>query len=188
MVSRARSPKLPVGYPADLERHVVLDDGRRAFIRPLLPGDRSALAEAIRTADAETVHGRFLGGAPALTEQTLRRLTELDYRTRLALVAFDDSGQGVGIARYEGTPGSDSAEIAVAVAPDWRHVGLATALVRRLGVAAVQRGIRHFTALFLAGNRPVVELLSAADLPEARRFAAGLVEDVIDLPAGPDGG
>ena len=138
-----------------------LADGRRVEIRPILPSDAAELAEAIRTADAETLRARFLGGPPPLTDATLDALTRVDYVSRFALAAFS-KGRGVAIARYAAPPASGDgrgvADVAVAVAPEWRRVGLATALVERLARRAQECGITDFTALFSAENRPVTEL------------------------------
>lgn len=156
-----QAPDLPPGYPSSYESVVRLDDGRRVQVRPILPSDAPEVAEAIRTADAETLHARFLGSAPMPTQATLDTLTLLDYVHRFALVARS-RGRGVAIGRYETLPpdesGSVVAEIAVAVAPEWRRVGLATVLVESLARRAMECGITDFTALFLADNRPVVDL------------------------------
>lgn len=112
------------------------------------------------TADAETLHARFLGGPPRLTDAVLDGLTRVDYVSHFALVART-GGRGVAVARYASPPlsgaGSVVAEIAVAVAAEWRRVGLATALVELLTRRAQECGITEFTALFLAQNRPVTE-------------------------------
>jgi predicted GNAT family acetyltransferase len=57
----------------------------------------------------------------------------------------------VAIARYE-PAGDDKAEVAVAVSPAWRHVGLAAALIALLAEAALERGVITFTASYLAAN------------------------------------
>lgn len=151
----------PSGYPAAYESMIRLDDGRVVRIRPIRPTDAPELADAIRDADAETLRSRFLGAAPPLTDATLDRLTRLDYVDKFALVAEGDSG-GVAVARYAVLPttagGARAAEVAVAVAPPWRHVGLATALVRLLARRAQECGISQFEALYSATNRPVAEL------------------------------
>jgi GNAT superfamily N-acetyltransferase len=152
---------LPPEYPSSYESVITLADGRWVKIRPILPSDAPELAEAIRTADTETLRARFLGGPPPLTDATLDRLTRVDYCSRFALAAFSH-GRGVAIARYAAPPpsgdGSVVADVAVAVAPEWRRVGLATALVERLVRRAQECGITDFTALFSAENRPVTEL------------------------------
>lgn len=117
-------PNLPRGYPLDIQRIVRLHDGRRVFIRPILPRDAPELAEAISTADPDTIRRRFLSGRPHVTPELLTRLTNVDYVHRFALVAIDPAGlQGVAIARYESV-GDGVAEVAVAVAPGWRDAGL----------------------------------------------------------------
>ena len=131
------------------------------MVRPILPSDAPELADAIRTADSATLHTRFLGSPPPITDALLDKLTQVDYVSQFALVAFA-RGRGVAIARYIALPATEDgaipAEVAVVVAPKWRRVGLATALLQMLVRRADECGITHFTALFLAENRPVVEL------------------------------
>ena len=62
--TRRGTQDFPPGYPSRYESVVRLADGRRVQVRPILPSDAPELAEAIRTADAETLHARFLGGPP----------------------------------------------------------------------------------------------------------------------------
>jgi GNAT superfamily N-acetyltransferase len=159
--ARDLTADLPPDYPTSYESVVALADGRQVEIRPILPSDAPELATAIRTADAETLRARFLGGPPQLTVNVLNDLTRIDYVTRFALVARS-GGHGVAIARYGTLPPTDDepfvADVAVAVAPEWRRVGLATALVGLLARRAQECGITDFTALFLASNRPVTEL------------------------------
>lgn len=162
-----RSQNLPAGYPRGYDCVVGLADGRRVEIRPILPSDAPELAEAIRTADAETLHARFMGGPPRLTPAVMDGLTRLDYINRFALVARSrgrclGASHGVAIARYAAQPSAEGsevvAEIALAVALEWRRVGLATILVELLARRALECGITDFTAQFLAQNRPVTEL------------------------------
>jgi hypothetical protein len=108
---------------------LLLHDGRVVAVRPVTPEDLTALRDAIEHADAETLRMRFLGGQPPRDEASLHHLVEVDYSTRLALVALDEGCHGVAIARYEGSPGSEIAEAAVTVAPGWRRVGLGTGLL-----------------------------------------------------------
>jgi GNAT superfamily N-acetyltransferase len=160
-VGRRTEPIRPPGYPAGYETAVRLADGREVDVRPILPTDADELAEAIRSADPQTLRSRFLGAPPPITRALLAGLTELDYVRRFAMVARADD-QGVGIARYIALGPPDAppveAEIAVAVAVDWRRVGLATQLITLLARRARECGITSFTATYWSQNRPVVEL------------------------------
>lgn len=171
----------PPGYPKRYERAVRLRDGRRVRVRPIVPADAPELAAAIREADPETVHSRFLGARPPTTPAVLTRLTTVDYVHRFALVAADAvTSRGVGIGRYESL-GDGVAEVAVAVDPAWRRVGLATALVELLAEAAVERGIHTFSASYLAENRAVSTLLAEAGGDARSTIRQGFAESQVDL-------
>src|SRR5450759_530220 len=86
--ARHLAQDLPPDYPSSSESVIRLADGRRVEIRPIVPSDAAELAEAIRTADAETLRARFLGGPPPLTDALLDGLTRVDYVSRFALVAL----------------------------------------------------------------------------------------------------
>ena len=181
------SADLPPGYPQEYVRLVTLRDGRSVLIRPIQPSDAPALAEAIESADADTIRRRFFGGYPRVTPELLDYLTTVDYTSRFALVAVEPASQrGVAIARYEPAEQDGAADVAIAVAPGWRDVGLATELLRMLAQAASERGIHTFTGTFLADNRPVTALINEADKPANQVTSRGITE--FSLPLSPDRG
>ena len=150
----------PPGYPAELERILHLRDGRSVFVRPVIPADELAFEREWREADPETLYQRFFTPRPKLDAQRLHSLTHVDYRWRLALLAFTEDGQAIGVTRFEGAPDQESAEIAFVVKPEWRRVGLASLLLHLLVEAARARGISHLVALFLLNNTAMVPLLT----------------------------
>jgi GNAT superfamily N-acetyltransferase len=158
---------LPDGYPAELQRWVTVADGRRIFVRPVVTGDSGVLLRELAQADQETVYQRFFRSPVRLDAAQLDRLTRLDYYRRLALAAFDEGGNGVGIARYE-TLEDGVAEVAVVVKRDWRGVGIASALLEMLEQAAAARDITLLTALYLPSNGAIAGVL------ERRGFTVGL--------------
>ena len=173
-------PAVPPGYPREYERDVRLRDGRRAFVRPIIPSDAAALAEAFRTADGDTLRRRVLGAPPPLTPDRLARLTTVDYLLRFALVAGSEAGEGIGVARYE-TEGDGRAEAAVVVDPAWRRAGLATTMIEMLARAAVDRGVGTFTASYLAENRPVTALVNLAGDTGQRLIRQGIADVAVRL-------
>ncbi len=172
---------MPPGYPREYERRLRLADGRHVRIRPVVPGDAPVLAAAIHHADPDTLHRRFLGGAPRVNPALLAHLTTLDYARRFALGAADElTGQGVAIARYEPLR-EGVAEVAVAVDPAWRAVGLATGLLETLAQAALDRGIHTFCATFLAENEPVTALVRLVGPDVTRSIREGIAEFSVAL-------
>jgi GNAT superfamily N-acetyltransferase len=174
---------VPDGYPRDLECDLNLSDGRKVFVRPIVPADIDALRAAIANADPQTIHDRFLGGRPPTDETALRRLTTVDYVYRLALAAVAPDGSGIAIARYEGKADSDLAEVAVVVDPAWRRVGLASGLLRMLASAALERGIHRFTAISYADNIDVQDILARSGLPLRQSGTSGVIDTSVELGA-----
>lgn len=152
----------PPNYPAELEQWLTLRNSQRFFVRPLIPADELALEDAWSQVDTDTLYQRFFVLEPKLDARRLHALVHMDYRWRLALVAFAADGQGTGIARYESAPGQQQAEIALVVHPAWRRLGLGRRLLALLTAAAQTRGIQHFTAIYLEGNLAMAALLDQA--------------------------
>jgi GNAT superfamily N-acetyltransferase len=172
---------VPAGYPAEFARELVLEDGRTVHVRPVVPEDVTELRAAIARADPETIRRRFLGGGPPRSAAGLQRLVTVDYVHRFALAAFAPDGTGVGIARYEGESTWPAVDVAVAVDPAWRGVGLGRELMAGVLRRAVSQGATSLTADFFADNVRVRNLLAEAGLPEQRSIDAGVVQDSISL-------
>jgi acetyltransferase len=158
----------PPGYPAEYERIVDLADGRRAFVRPIAPHDAVALRQEIRDADPDTLFRRFFTTQPRIDSRRLQQLCALDYRWRFALIAVDENGAGIGIARYEGEPHRGHAEVAMVTRPAWRRLGLAATLIGLLEEAARARGLSKFCASYLPDNDAAAATLAKSGFGQPR--------------------
>src|SRR4051794_35283028 len=79
-----------------------LSDDRIVFVRPIYPGDKEQIREALDHLSAETIHKRFLGPKPRFTEAELRYLTEVDGHNHFALVVLPagEPDDIVAVARF----------------------------------------------------------------------------------------
>lgn len=75
-------------------------DGAILQVRPIRADDRDGLQAAFRRLGPESRYRRFLTAKQELTEAELTWLTDVDHRDHEALVAVDDHGELVGVARY----------------------------------------------------------------------------------------
>ena len=152
-------------------------------IRPIDPGDKTALAAAVEQSSDEAVYRRFLNPHGRLTAAELRYLTEVDHRDHEALLAVDPgSGKSLGVGRcVRDRERGDSAEIAVAVLESWQGRGVGKALLHKLAARARDEGITQFTALMLSDNRPMRRLLGDLGPTRLLSSAAGVVELAVDL-------
>ena len=158
-------------------------DSTRLEIRPIEADDKADLATAVEQSSGEAVYRRFLGPHGPLTDTELRYLTEVDHHDHEAVVAVNpESGRSVGVARYiRDRERRDSAEIAVSVLESWQGRGVGKALMRALADRAREEGITSFTALMLAHNRPMRQLLADLGPPRVLSTAAGAIELAVEL-------
>ncbi len=127
-------------------------------VRPLRRGDvRTVLAVFERLGD-ESRRTRFNGPKPCLSNAELAQLATVD-GDHLALVAYvAGDPRPVAIARLARTS-RESAEIAFAVADEYQHRGIGSALAAELLVDARAAGIHEITALASGDNPAALALL-----------------------------
>lgn len=166
---------------------LALRDGSEVVVRPIRPDDRQLLREAFERLGAESRYRRFLMPVARLSGGMLTYLTQVDHHDHEALVALDAATEeGVAIARFvRSTARPDSAEAAVTVADAWQGRGLGTLLVELLAARAREEGITRFTALMLAENDEMRDLLQRVGPVRVVDQQNGTVEVEVELP--PDG-
>jgi acetyltransferase len=153
-------------YPADLIDVVRLRRGGRILIRPVLPQDEDLTSAFFGRLPARARYERFLAPVRDLSPELVKRFTNIDYATHLALVAETFTGGHetvVAEARYAPTAGDASAaEFAVSVAEDWQGRGLASLLLAKLLCRATAAGIARVVGETLASNEKMLHLARKA--------------------------
>jgi GNAT superfamily N-acetyltransferase len=74
-----------------------------------------------------------------------------------------------------------AAEVAFAVADDWRRRGAATRMLEQLAAIAAARGIRRFDAEVLADNRAMLGVFERAGFATRRRGLLGELTVSLDI-------
>jgi GNAT superfamily N-acetyltransferase len=162
---------------------VTLRDGSQVEVRPIRPTDKALLKAGFERLSAESRHRRFLSPMPNIGKSMLRYLTEVDHHDHEALLAVSGSGEAVGVARYvRSARDPQAAETAVTVADDWQHLGLGTALLGLLAGRAREEGVRRFTALMLADNEDMLDVLRELGPFQVMAREAGTIEIETELP------
>jgi GNAT superfamily N-acetyltransferase len=164
---------------------VRLSDGATVILRPIRPSDRDLLLDGFERLSPQSRYRRFLAPMDDLSEPMLRYLTEVDHHDHEAIGAIDPaSGHGIGIARFiRQADQPDAAEAAVTVADDWQRRGLGTLLLGALADRARSEGIRVFTAVVLAANAEMLEVLEHVGRLRIVDRQAGTVEIEVDVPS-----
>ena len=154
-------------------------------LREVRADDKDAIAAGFARLSPESRYRRFFSAVDRLSPADLRYLTEVDHRDHEAVIAFDEGGGTVGVARY--VRGDDaSAEVAVVVGDEWQGKGAGTALLERLTERAAENGVERFVALVLQENDDAIELFRSisGDDSTPGRTPEGYLELVIEVPAG----
>lgn len=151
-------------YPSALIDRVGLADGRAVTVRPVLPQDADAERHFVSALSPASRRRRFHGAVNVLPDSVLQAMTAIDYRHHVALIAESVDRDGgallVADARYIVVDDDDSsAQFAIAVADDWQHVGLASAMLNRLGRHARRQGLHQLEGTVLADNEPMLALM-----------------------------
>jgi acetyltransferase len=138
---------------------VQLGDARIVTIRPIQPSDLDALRAFFTALSRATLRLRFHSSINELPEHLLHDFTTVNHRAHVAFVAELHDGpvsqptKLVAEARFIRSADSDSAEFALAVADNWRRVGLGTMLTKLLAQRARFSGVRRLCGDILEDNK-----------------------------------
>jgi RimJ/RimL family protein N-acetyltransferase len=170
-------------YARVMADEISLRDGSTAVVRPIEPDDSPRLREIWDGMSELSRRRRFLAPTGEVSDEDMRYLVEVDHRRHDALLALDEDGRGIAVARYVREPGDrTTAELAVVVADDWHRRGLATALVERLSARARENGIEHYSAIVSRDNAVVLDALERVGA-ERTGGENGEIEFAVDVPA-----
>lgn len=167
-------------------RTLELRDGSKVQVRPIVPEDEPLLHEAVAAMSERTVYFRFFSPIKRMSDAVAHRLAVVDYNDRFALVATTRRPGGdqriVGVARYDRAPGTDVAEVAVAVIDEFQRRGLGGALLSILSHVAREHGIKTFSLIVLPDNSEMLGLLRKMGWIHQARLTGGVYEITFDLP------
>jgi GNAT superfamily N-acetyltransferase len=169
-----------------------LADGTRILIRPLVPGDRDALARGFARLSPTSRRLRFFATLESLSDAQLDYLTDVDHVNHDAIgaVLVDEAGtvgEGVGVGRWIRLDEEPTkAEIAVTVLDDYQGRGIGTLLLGTLARRAMERGVETLFARVLWENVGWLESLrSVGARVEADEPGVARIEFDLALPEPP---
>jgi RimJ/RimL family protein N-acetyltransferase len=174
-----------MGHENTYEQELELKDRLRVHVRPIRPEDEALLHEAFARMSERSVYFRFFSPLKRLPEAMAHSLARVDYDQRFALVATTHRPDGnehiLGVARYDRVPGTDSAEVAVAVVDEYQRHGVGAGLLSQLCQVAREHGIRHFSLIVLPENQSMLALLRRLGWIHQARFRGGVYEITFDV-------
>lgn len=135
--------------------------GQAVSLRPLRPDDAAIELAFLTGLSDSTRHNRLLGGAIRITEEYIRRLTEIDWTREAALAAVTMIGGTeslIGVARYVADKSGRECEFAVVLADRWQGRGIGRRLMEMLIAAARRHGMQRMVGEILSTNQGMLHL------------------------------
>ena len=161
-----------------LVRDVILGDGSTLRLQAPGPEDYEDIKAFYDRLSPESLHMRFHGMVH--TDVPARHLVEAGGVDRLALICRHGE-HVVAAASYDRLLEPGVAEVAFAVAEDFRRRGTATRLLEQLAAIGAERGIRRFDADVLADNRAMLGVFKEAGFAVRRESVGSEVTVVLDI-------
>ena len=168
-------------------RELELKDRSRVHVRPLTEADEPLLHDAFSRMSERSVYFRFFSPLKRLPPELAHKLAVMDGRDRFAICATthrlgDDRAERIaGVARYDRVPGTDVAEVAIAVVDEFQRKGLGAQLLSILTGMARDNGIRTFTLIVLPDNQSMLRLLRRLGWIHKARLVGGMYEITFEL-------
>lgn len=163
---------------AQLIRDVLLRDGSTLRLRAPTPEDYDDIKAFYDALAPQSRYFRFHGYGR--TDAAARQYAEADGVDRVALIASQND-RIVAAAGYDVLREPGAAEVAFAVADDFRGRGTATRMLEQLAMIASERGVRRFDAEVLSENRPMLGVFRQAGFGLRRKGAFGELTVSLDI-------
>jgi len=146
-------------YPSRWERHVLIRDEWRVFVRPIRPEDEPAIHELLRHVTREDLRLRFFAPIKEFSHEFIARLTQLDYARAMAFVAFDEATNDlIGVVRIHSDSIYESGEYAILLRSDLKGKGLGWALMQLIIEYAKAEGLKVISGDVLQENTVMLEM------------------------------
>ncbi|TJW50845.1 MAG: bifunctional acetate--CoA ligase family protein/GNAT family N-acetyltransferase [Mesorhizobium sp.] len=145
-------------YPSGWNRDFSVG-GAHYHIRPIKPADFALYPQFLARISPDDLRLRFLSPRKNLSDQMLKRLTQLDYDRDMAFVALEAStGALAGVSRLSCDPDHAVAEYALLVRTDLQGHGLGWELLRQIVDYAKADGVGRIEGIMLNENTKMLAM------------------------------
>jgi RimJ/RimL family protein N-acetyltransferase len=141
------------------QRHLVLGDGWRIFVRPVRPDDDLRFRDLLAHVSKEDLRLRFFDSIKEFSHQFIARLTQLDYARAMAVVAIDESShETLGVVRLHIDVDHEAGEYAILLRSDLKGRGLGWALMQLMIEYAKSEALHRICGQILQENSVMLKM------------------------------
>ena len=135
-----------------------LRDGSRVTICPLRPDDAALYPDFLANVTADDLRLRLFAPIAEVTPAMIDRLTHYDPNTAIALIALDEAGRMLGVARLHDDPDGNGGEFAVLVRSALKGHGLGWLLMQHIIARARRKGLGTVHGEVLSENLTMLQM------------------------------
>jgi acetyltransferase len=173
-------------YPSEWERHIVIGESWRIFVRPMRPEDEETVREFLTHVTMDDLRLRFFAPVKDFGHAFVARLTQLDYARAMAFAAFDeDTRELLGGVRLHADANYETGEYAVLLRSDLKGRGLGWQLMQMIIEYARSEGIKRIEGQVLAENTVMLQMCRQLGFSvELEEGGGDIMKVVLDLGNG----
>lgn len=146
-------------YPSQWERHIVLSNAWRIYVRPVRPTDDLLIRDLLAHVSKEDLRLRFFDSIKEFSQPFIARLTDLDYARAMAFVAIDETtNETLGVVRLHAEASHESGEYAILLRSDLKGRGLGWCLMRQIIEYAKSEGLKRIYGQILQENTVMLKM------------------------------
>jgi GNAT superfamily N-acetyltransferase len=145
--------------PQDWNTYLTTRTGYRFRVRPADSGDEAGLAAFFTHVTPDDLRFRFLNAVQHVGREQIERLATVDHRQTENFLAFDPEHETlIATAMMAADDKLETAEVAIAMRPDFKHRGIGWTLLEHVTRFAYSRGIRSLESIESRDNHQAIEL------------------------------
>ena len=146
-------------YPSQWERHIVLGEGWRIFVRPVRPDDEDLIRDYLTHVSKEDLRLRFFDSIKEFSHPFITALIDLDYARAMAFVAIDETTkEALGVVRLHADGTHETGEYAILLRSDLKGRGLGWSLMQLIIKYARSEGVKRISGQILQGNTVMLKM------------------------------
>jgi RimJ/RimL family protein N-acetyltransferase len=146
-------------YPSQWQRHLVLGDGWRIFVRPIKPDDEPLIHDLLVHVSKQDLRLRFFDSIREFSHQFVARLTQIDYAREMAFVAIDETANEIiGVVRLYSGSSHETGEYAILLRSDLKGRGLGWALMQLIIEYAKSESLKRIVGQILQENAVMLKM------------------------------
>jgi RimJ/RimL family protein N-acetyltransferase len=141
------------------QRHFVLGDGWRIFVRPIRPDDDLLIRDLLAHVSKEDLRLRFFDSIKEFSHQFIAKLTKLDYARAMAFAAIDEaSSEMIGVVWLYSDATRETGEYAILLRSGLKGRGLGWALMQLIIEYAKSEGLSRIDGQILQENSVMLKM------------------------------